>query len=175
MLAESLVGCSPWGRWSRTWLSDFTFTFHFHALEEMATHSSVLAWRIPGTGETGGLQSMRLHRVRHDWSDLATAAADLLGIHYLCCLFGMGISILCLSYHSLYLGNTQFVWFQRFTAGEEFCLTINRNLRLTHTWFRQAFEFGINEGMSKGIWSYWERENLLIVCMPERHEFCRMD
>ena len=57
---------------SRTRLSDFTFTFHFHALEkEMATHSSVLAWRIPGTGEPGGLPSMVSHRVRHDWSDLA--------------------------------------------------------------------------------------------------------
>ena len=53
-------------------LSDFTFTFHFHALEkEMATHSSVLAWRIPGTGKPGGLLSMGSHRVRHDWSDLA--------------------------------------------------------------------------------------------------------
>ena len=52
---------------SQTQLSDFTFTFHFHALEkEMATHSSVLAWRIPGTGEPGGLLSMRSHRVRHD-------------------------------------------------------------------------------------------------------------
>ena len=52
----------------------FTFTFHFHALEkEMATHSSVLAWRIPGTGEPGGLTSMGSHRVRHDWSDLAVS------------------------------------------------------------------------------------------------------
>ena len=52
---------------SRTRLSDFTFTFHFHALEkEMATHSSVLAWRIPGTEEPSGLPSMGLHRVRHD-------------------------------------------------------------------------------------------------------------
>ena len=60
---------------SRTRLSDFTFTFHFHALEkEMATHSSVLAWRIPGTGEPGGLPSMGSHRVGHDWSDLAVAA-----------------------------------------------------------------------------------------------------
>ena len=51
----------------RTRLSDFTFTFHFHALEKkMATHSSVLAWRIPGTGEPGGLPSMGLHRVGHD-------------------------------------------------------------------------------------------------------------
>ena len=61
---------------SRTRLSDFTFTLHFHALEkEMATHSSVLAWRIPGTGEPGGLLSMESHRVRHDWSDLAAVAA----------------------------------------------------------------------------------------------------
>ena len=52
---------------SPTQLSDFTFTFHFHALEkEMATHSSVLAWRIPGTGEPGGLPSTRSHRVGHD-------------------------------------------------------------------------------------------------------------
>ena len=57
---------------SQAQLSDFTFTFHFHALEkEMATHSSVLAWRIPGTGEPVGLPSMGLHRVGHDWSDLA--------------------------------------------------------------------------------------------------------
>ena len=51
----------------RTRLSDFTFTFHFYALEkEMATHSSVLAWRIPGMGEPGGLPSMGSHRVGHD-------------------------------------------------------------------------------------------------------------
>ena len=51
---------------SQTRLSDFTFTFHLHALEkEMATHSSVLAWRILGTGEPGGLTSMGSHRVRH--------------------------------------------------------------------------------------------------------------
>ena len=60
--------------WTR--LSDFTFTFHFHALEkEMATYSSVLAWRIPGTGEPGGLPSAGSHRVGHDRSDLAAAAA----------------------------------------------------------------------------------------------------
>ena len=52
---------------SRTRLNDFTFTFHLRALEkEMATHSSVLAWRIPGTGEPGGLPSMGSHRVGHD-------------------------------------------------------------------------------------------------------------
>jgi len=73
---RSLVGCSHGVATSRTRLSDFPFTFHFRALEkEMATHSSVLAWRIPGTGEPGGLPSMGSHRVRHDWSDLAAAAA----------------------------------------------------------------------------------------------------
>ena len=52
---------------SQTCLSDFTFTFYFHALEkEMATHSSVLAWRIPGMGEHGGLPSLESHRVGHD-------------------------------------------------------------------------------------------------------------
>ena len=60
---------------SQTRLSDSSFTFYFHALEkEMATHSSVLAWRIPGMGETGRLPSMGSHRVGHDWSDLAAAA-----------------------------------------------------------------------------------------------------
>ena len=61
--------------WTR--LNDFTFTFHFHALEkEMTTHSSVLAWRIPGMGEPGGLPSMGLHRVGHNRSNLAAAAAN---------------------------------------------------------------------------------------------------
>ena len=59
---------------SQTRLSNFTFTFHFHALEkEMTTHSNVLAWRIPGTEEPGGLPSMGKHRVRHNWCDLAAA------------------------------------------------------------------------------------------------------
>ena len=65
---------------SWTWLSDFTFTFHFHALEkELATHSSVLAWRFPSTGEPGGLPSMGSHRVGRDWSDLAAVAAAAVG------------------------------------------------------------------------------------------------
>ena len=60
---RSLVGCSPWGRKE----SDMTQQLHFHALKkEMATHSSILAWRIPGTGEPGGLPSMGSHRVRHN-------------------------------------------------------------------------------------------------------------
>ena len=65
--------------WTR--LSDFTFSFHFHALEkEMATHSSVLAWRIPGTGEPGGLPVIGSHKVGHDRSDLAAAAANMVYI-----------------------------------------------------------------------------------------------
>ena len=75
----SLVGCSPWVAKSWTRLSNFTFTFHFRALEkEMATHSSALAWRIPGTGEPGGLPSMGSHRVEHNWSDLAVAAVKII-------------------------------------------------------------------------------------------------
>ena len=59
---------------SQTQLSDFTLFFHFHALEkEMATHSSVLAWRIPGMGDPRGLLSVGSHRVRHDRRDLAAA------------------------------------------------------------------------------------------------------
>ena len=61
---------------SQTRLRDFSFSFHFHALEkEMATCSSVLAWRRPGMGEPGGPPSMGSHRVGHDWSDLAAAAS----------------------------------------------------------------------------------------------------
>ena len=84
-LANPLDGGAGWAAVhgvakSRTWLSDFPFTFHFDALEkEMATHSSALAWRIPGTGEPGGLPSMGSHRVGHDCSDLAAAAAAAAG------------------------------------------------------------------------------------------------
>ena len=69
---EEPGGLQSMGSLSQTRLSDFTFTFYFHALEkEMATHSSVLAWRIPGTEKPGRLQSMGSHRVGHNWSDLA--------------------------------------------------------------------------------------------------------
>ena len=72
---RSLVGCSPCGLEELDMTERLHFQFHFHALEkEMATHSSVLAWRIPGTEEPGGLPSMGSHRVGHDWSDLAAAA-----------------------------------------------------------------------------------------------------
>ena len=66
---------------SRTRLSDFAFTFDFHALEkEMATQCSVLAWRIPGTVEPGGLPSMGSHRVGHECSDSAAAVAAAIHI-----------------------------------------------------------------------------------------------
>ena len=71
---------------SQTQLSNFTFTFHFHALEkEMATHSSVLAWRIPGMGEPGGLPSVGTHRVGHNWSNLVVVVvvAILTGLYIL--------------------------------------------------------------------------------------------
>ena len=74
---------------SRIRLSDFPFTFHFHVLErEMATHSSVLALRIPGTEEPDGLLSMGSHRVGHDWSDLA-AVCHCLFISYNCIFFNI--------------------------------------------------------------------------------------
>ena len=77
------MGCSPWGHEESDTTERLHFHFHFHALEkEMATHSSVLAWRIPGMGEPGGLPSMGSHRVGHDLSDLA--AADIFG----CCIWG---------------------------------------------------------------------------------------
>ena len=81
---------------SQTRLSDVTFTFQFHALEkEMATHSSVLAWRIPGMGEPGELPSMGSHRVAHDWSDLAAAAA--VGLKYLLSQWFLSIKYLVCS------------------------------------------------------------------------------
>ena len=74
---RSLVGCSPWDREESDTTERLPFTFHFHALDkEMATHSGVLAWRIPGTAESVGLPSMGSHKVGHDWSNLAAAAAE---------------------------------------------------------------------------------------------------
>ena len=78
---RSLEGCSPWGRWG----SDATeqLHFHFHALEkEMAPHSSVLAWRIPVTGEPGGLPSLGSHRVGHDWSDSSSSSSGFICYYF---------------------------------------------------------------------------------------------
>jgi len=104
---------------SKSWtqLSNFTFPFHFHALEkEMATHSRVLAWRIPGTGEPGGLPSVGSHRVGHDWSDLAAAAAFALGEFFQSedlCLFGL-ISFTNFPYLLRFLFGTPFRWWLEF-------------------------------------------------------------
>ena len=88
---------------SQTRLSDFTFIFYFHALEkEMATHSSVLAWRIPGTGEPGGLPSMGSHRVGHNWSDLAAAAAASVIFQYISVLIMPLLDIILLHIFFLY-------------------------------------------------------------------------
>ena len=77
------MGCSPWGREESDTTERLRFHFSFHALEkEMATHSSVLAWRIPGTGESGGLPSMESHGVGHDWSALAAAATTALSLSF---------------------------------------------------------------------------------------------
>ena len=94
--------------WTR--LSDFTFTFCFHALEkEMATHSSVLAWTIPGTVEPGGLPSMGSHRVRHDWSDLAAAAAA--ATLFKSCVKMMGLLIMQVCVEKLLTNSTSiFPW-----------------------------------------------------------------
>ena len=84
---RSLVGCSPWGREESDTTERLHFIFHFRALEkEMATHSSVLAWRIQGAGEPGGLPSMGSHRVEHDWSNLAAAADMSIVKVFLCVL-----------------------------------------------------------------------------------------
>ena len=70
----SLENCSPCGCWGVDTTERLHFLFHFHALEkEIATHFSVLVWRIPGMGEPGGLPSMGSHRVGHNWNDLAAA------------------------------------------------------------------------------------------------------
>ena len=109
---------------SLTRLSNFTFSFQFHALEkEMATHSSVLAWRIPGTGEPGELLSMGSHRVGHDWSDLATAAAaanagdifDPWVRKNPWCRKWQSSQYFCLEYSTDRGTSCFFVWFQRQT------------------------------------------------------------
>ena len=91
---RSLVGCSPLG--CEELDTTERLHFHFHALEkEVATHSSVLAWRIPGMGEPGGLPFTGSHRVGHDWSDLAAAAAMAVAF-----IFIQKWKVTCLRSHS---------------------------------------------------------------------------
>ena len=121
---EELGRLQSMGSQSQTRLSDFTFTFHFHALEKaMATHSGVLAWRIPGTGEPGGLPSMGWRRVGHDWSDSAAAAAKFPAppppyfwcVCVICCVRlcdPMDCSPPCSSVHGVFVGFARF-WLLR--------------------------------------------------------------
>ena len=109
---------------SQTRLNDFTFTFHFHALEkEMATHSSVLAWRIPGTGEPGGLPSIGSHRVGHNWSDLAAAAVSQNSWHMLFSFCKLGFYIVVSKRqspsfkHKTKLESNQIIHFHLFCQG----------------------------------------------------------
>ena len=92
---RSLVGCSPWGLEESDMTERLHFDFSLYALEKkMATHSSVLAWRIPGTGEPGRLPSMGSHRVGHDWRDLTAAAAAITSDveHLFICLLTIFVS-----------------------------------------------------------------------------------
>ena len=112
---------------SQTWLSNFTFTFHFYALEkEMATHSSDLAWRIPGTGEPGGLLSLGSHRVRYDWSDL-TAAGDWDKLQQ---------DFFWPKYVLLVFCSKDFVVFNFIIIGKDICIPmfIATTLTITRTW-----------------------------------------
>ena len=112
---------------SQTRLSDFTLTFHFNALEkEMATHSSVLAWRIPGMAEPGGLLSMGSHRVGHDWSDLAAAAVSYLFIEI--CRFILVSKHLMMSHTVLILAKTP-SFCQVLTVIKQFCFATTLNAR----------------------------------------------
>ena len=126
---------------SQTWLSDFTFTFHFHALEkEMATHSGVLAWRIPGTGELHGLPSLGLHRVRHDWSDLAAAAATLpvlnliqVGLpHPWSQVWAQSITSLCLFVVAVAL--CMWLWLSQWNINQEFPVVLFVTMRKELIW-----------------------------------------
>ena len=92
------------------WSFDLHFPFHFHALEkEMATHSSVLAWRIPGTGEPGELPSKGSHRIGHDWSDLVAAAAAMtMMLSIFLCVYS---SFVCLLWRNIYSDQLQIFQF----------------------------------------------------------------
>ena len=124
-------------------LSDFTFTFHFHALKkEMATHSSVLAWRIPGMGEPGGLPSVGSHRVGHDWSDLAAAAAAAAMYSY---LYIKTTMYLWHKFHLIMMYNLFYI-LQNFIClyfVEDICICIHKDYWYIILFPCDAFDFGI--------------------------------
>ena len=143
----------------RTRLSDFSFTFHFHALEkEMATHSSVLAWRSPGTGEPGGLPSMGSHRVGHDWSDLVAAAAALSSSF----VFRFKVHL-----HRIVVLTLNLL--QRPEPGSPTLLADFTNWATREDWFRDLNRFQMT--MSVAIWKQYLFHNFLtLIAIREAFE-----
>ena len=181
---------------SRTRLSDFTFTFYFHALEkEMATHSSVLAWRIPGTGEPGGLPSMGSYRIGHNWSDLAAAAArDLHGLtsSFCCCSLVCGSSyyppvvissMFCLShthkYHvaSLWALLPLLKFWKVVRSVLRFCLLQERESHPLTTFWNLRFKKSILWFSSVQLFSrvqLWDPINCSMPGFPVHHQFTQL-
>ena len=129
---------------SGTWLSNFTFTFHLHALEKaMATHSSALAWRIPGTGSLCGLRSMGSHRVGHDWSDLQQKQHFFTSTQCSNYLFYMPPLRLCWKRrHLLHEKETQSWWQTKLLLCWEFSSSTCRLSSIVQTLSLSAFSWG---------------------------------
>ena len=137
---------------SRTRLSDFTFTFHFPALEkEMATHSSVLAWRIPGMGEPRGLLSMGSHRVGHDWSNLAAAGKMIIRL-------GLPRKVPIFIYHlSVLIKNSS-----PFTSQN--CLSLDNKLCVNLGWWDPVFSCGYAQRNGKWLWPSHFVDLMFLMC-----------
>ena len=139
-----------------SWLSDFSFTFHFHALEkEVAAHSSVLAWRIPGMAESGGLLSVGSRRVGHNWSDLAAAAACT----YICHI---------LAFTSLLSLCSRYLWFHHLTQHPK---TWSIILQLEHIFVQVMWSE--SESLS-WVWLFATRWTVAWQA-PLSMEFCRQE
>ena len=150
---QSLVAAVHGVAKSRTRLSDFTFTFHFYALEkEVATHSSILAWRIPGTGEPCGLSSMGSHRVGYNWSDLAAAVAAYNTKKHNSSMASKSYSPWCISSPCPPLGIREDLWIQR------------DSIPVIRLWINN-FELSKcgNQWVFKSGWAFPERESFKAI------------
>ena len=169
---ENPMDGGAWWAKSQTRLSDFPFTFHFNALEkEMATHSSVLAWRIPGMAEPGGLPSMGSHRVGHDWSDLATNVicnlwCPLYSARFDVCLpcsiylyFILFLKLFWMIFHYMYIPQFVYSFFINIWVVSTFCLLW---IVLLWTFIYKDFEylFSFLLGVYPGVELLW---HLLIL------------